>query len=63
MEEVISRGQVANAITKELDAASIAHTYFYLIDGLANETTFYTLEEVERHLETVWTVYWRGIRA
>ncbi|WP_078392938.1 TetR/AcrR family transcriptional regulator [Shouchella patagoniensis] len=63
VEEVIARGQEANEITNELDAANIAHTYFYLIDGLANETTFYTLEEVERHLETVWAVYWRGIKA
>lgn len=63
LESVIARGQRSKEITTELDAKSIAHTYFCLIEGLANETIIYTIEEVERHAESVWMFFWRGVKA
>ncbi|MBP1969951.1 AcrR family transcriptional regulator [Virgibacillus natechei] len=62
LEIVVAKGQTSKEITTELNAKSIARTYFCLIEGLANETTIYTLEEVEHHAESVWNVFWRGIR-
>jgi len=63
LENVVTKGQESEEVTKEIDAKSIAHMYFCLTEGLANETTIYPMEEVEKHAESVWTVFWRGIRA
>ncbi len=62
LENVITKGQMSKEITEELDAKSIARTYFCLIDGLAGATTIHPLEEVERQAETIWEVFWRGIK-
>ncbi|AXF55819.1 TetR/AcrR family transcriptional regulator [Salicibibacter kimchii] len=62
LENVIAKGQASKEVTADLDATSIAHMYFCLIEGLANETTVYTLEEVERHAESVWVIFWRGVK-
>ncbi|QQK80821.1 TetR/AcrR family transcriptional regulator [Salicibibacter cibi] len=63
LENVIAKGQASQEVTKELHAKSMAHTYFCLIEGLADETTIYTSDEIERHAESAWMVFWRGVRA
>jgi len=63
LESMVLAGQESNEIATELDAKSIAHMFFCIIGGLENETAIFSLEEVERHAESVWMVFWRGIKA
>ncbi|GAF12374.1 transcriptional regulator, TetR family [Bacillus sp. JCM 19046] len=60
---VIEKGQAEGSINRELEAKSMAYTYFCLIEGLTTEVGIHSIEEVKAHAEAVWTVYWRGIQA
>lgn len=61
--EEIQKAQEAGAITKEVSPEEAARAFYGLLDGLSYETSYYDMDIIESHGESMWKVFWRGVKA
>lgn len=59
----IRKAQEAGAITSEVSPEEAAHAFYGLLDGLSYETSYYGMDIIECHGESMWKVFWRGVKA
>lgn len=57
----IETGKQQQQIRTDLTTSQITHTFFYLIEGLYNETSLYSDEEIKDHMHEVWDMFWGSI--
>lgn len=58
---IIEKGKQQQQIRKDYTTSQMTHTFFYLLEGLYNETTLYGEEEITTYMEQVWEMFWNNI--
>ncbi|GGP09961.1 TetR/AcrR family transcriptional regulator [Oceanobacillus neutriphilus] len=61
--EEIKKAQKAGDITDEVSLEDAARAFYGLLDGLSYETSYYDMDIIENHGESMWKVFWRGVKA
>ncbi|GIO24634.1 TetR/AcrR family transcriptional regulator [Oceanobacillus sp. J11TS1] len=61
--EEIKKAQEDGSITKEVSPEEAARAFYGLLDGLSYETNYYDMDIIESHGESMWKVFWRGVKA
>lgn len=61
--EEIKKAQANGDITAEVSPEEAARAFYGLLDGLSYETSYYDMDIIESHGESMWKVFWRGVRA
>ncbi|WP_152657039.1 TetR/AcrR family transcriptional regulator [Oceanobacillus sp. CFH 90083] len=61
--EEITKAQETGAVTEEVSPEEAARAFYGLLDGLSYETSYYGMDIIEKHGESMWKVFWRGVRA
>ncbi|MCT1901378.1 TetR/AcrR family transcriptional regulator [Oceanobacillus sojae] len=61
--EEIKKAQKAGDITDEVSPEDAARAFYGLLDGLSYETSYYNMDVIENHGESMWKVFWRGVKA
>ncbi|WP_066186846.1 MULTISPECIES: TetR/AcrR family transcriptional regulator [Gracilibacillus] len=58
---IIETGKQQQQIRKDYTTSQMTHTFFYLLEGLYNETMLYAEEDITCHMEQVWEMFWNNI--
>ena len=52
---------IKNGIITFKDADAIAFSYFSMIHGLLSNSIIYKSEDLRKHYESIWQIFWNGI--
>ncbi|MFD1415983.1 TetR/AcrR family transcriptional regulator [Oceanobacillus jeddahense] len=61
--EEITKAQADGDITEDVSPEEAARAFYGLLDGLSYETSYYDMDIIESHGDSMWKVFWRGVKA
>ena len=61
VKEIIN-SDMSNGMIRLSDADAIAFSYFSMIHGLLSSNIIYKSEDLSKHYENIWQIFWHGIQ-